>query len=71
MCLKMHYEEIQTQNFQNIHFFHKLLSDENKVPRILSSDGKLAGSATYKQSKTVWSCVDLQGQFVTKNEEFV
>ena len=69
-------EEIQTQNF-NIYIinevmeqalFHiwmnKLFSEENKVPRTLFEGRKVAGSATYKQNKTVWSCVILWGQIV-------
>ena len=32
---------------------HKLVSEENKVPRTLLEARKVAGSATYKQSKTV------------------
>ena len=35
---------------------NKLLSEENKVPRKQFGAGKVAGSATYKQSKTVYNC---------------
>ena len=42
---------------RNILFFHKrinkLFSEENKVPRTLCEARKVAGSAKYKQSKTV------------------
>ena len=36
---------------------NKLLSEENKVPRTLFEAWNVAGSATYKQSKTIWNCV--------------
>ena len=42
---------------------NKLL-EENKVPRTLFEARKVAGSATCKQSKTIWKCGVLQGQFV-------
>ena len=41
---------------------NKLFSVENKFPRTLFETRKVAGSATYKQSKTVWNCVVLEGQ---------
>ena len=48
--------------------FHKwmkvLFSEENKVPRTLFEDRRIVGSATYEQSKTIWNCVVLYGQFV-------
>ena len=40
-------------------WMNKLFSEENKVPRILFEARKVAGSATYKQSETVWNCVVL------------
>ena len=39
------------------HWKNKLLSEEIKVPRTLPEARKVAGSATFKQSKTVWNCV--------------
>ena len=43
-----------------IFFFHnwmnKLFLEENKVTRTLFVARKVAGTATYKQSKTVWHC---------------
>ena len=43
---------IQTQNIYLIHkWVNKLFSEENKVPRTLYEARKVAGSATYKQSK--------------------
>ena len=52
-----------TNNF--IHnWMKKRFSDENKVLRTLFEAGKVAGSATYKQSQTVWTVFVLQGQFV-------
>ena len=51
---------------RNIYLFHncinKLLSEENKVPRALFEDRKVAGSATYKQSTTVLNCCFPQEQ---------
>ena len=58
--------EVKTQNFDiyNINdviiqtFFHswinKSVSEENMVPRALFEAREVTGSATYKQSKTVW-----------------
>ena len=37
---------------------------ENKAPGKMFDSREVAGSATYKQSKTVRNCVVLQGQFV-------
>ena len=45
---------IQTHNWND-----KLFSEENKVLRTLSEAREMAGSAKYKQSKTVWNCVVL------------
>ena len=64
------YEEIQTQSFNNYNTNWDMLTlpllikqadlrEKNKVPRTLIEAGKVAGSATYKQSKTVWHCVVL------------
>ena len=61
-------EALQTQSFDvdNVNYvimhtlFHdwinKPFSEENKHPRRLFEAREVAGSATYKQSKTVWSC---------------
>ena len=73
MFQKSHYivEETESQNFNshNINdanselfiFFHswltKLFSEESKVQN--TEARKVAGSAIYKQSKTVWNCVVL------------
>ena len=50
---------------RNIYSFHKLinklLSEEYKVPRTLFEAGKVAGSATYKQNKTVFNCAIIWG----------
>ena len=44
---------------------NKLFSVENKVNRTLFEAGKVAGSATYIQSKTPWNCgVSLFIQFI-------
>ena len=40
-------------------WINQLFSEENKVPRTLFEAKKVAGSATYEQSKTVWNSVDL------------
>ena len=43
---------IQTQKFLPFHnWINKLFSAENKVPRTLFKVRKVAGSATYEQSK--------------------
>ena len=43
-------------------FFHnrikKLFSEENQVPRTLFEARKVAGPAKYKQSETLWDCVE-------------
>ena len=73
----MVYLFVQTQNFDiyNIHEViiqtqkNKLFSLDNKVPRTLFEARKLAGYATFKQSKTVWNCVILWGQFVSDESE--
>ena len=72
--LKKHYVslggEIQTQHFYiyNINEvivqtrltqINKLFSEENKSPTTPFEARKMAGSATYRQSKTVWICVVL------------
>ena len=49
--------EIYTYDFN--HWINKLLSEKNKVLRALFEARKVAGSATYKQSETVWNCVAL------------
>ena len=70
-------EEIKTQNI-NIYSitevnkcvtFHNWINnmflEENKVPRTLFEERKVAESATYKQTyKTVWNCVCLFGHLV-------
>ena len=45
-------------------WINKLLSEEDKVPGTLFEARRVAGSATHKQSKTVWNSVVHQGQFV-------
>ena len=45
------------------YWIDKLFSEENKIHRSLFEAGNVAGSATYKQSKTVWNCVVLWAQF--------
>ena len=58
-----------------IYFLHtwinKLFSEENDDRRTLFAARKVAGSATCKQSKTVWNFVVLSGQFVEDKEMFV
>ena len=43
---------------------NKLFSDENKIHRTLLEAEKVAGSATYKQSKTIWNFVVFSSSFV-------
>lgn len=43
---------------------NKLFSEESEVPRTLFEVEKVAGSSTYKQSRKVWNCVVLWGEFV-------
>ena len=53
---------INGNKISNIYFYYwidKLFLEENKVPRKLFDARKVAGSATYKQSKTLWNCVIL------------
>ena len=49
--------------YKKYYFLHnsikKLLSEENKVPRMQYEARKVAGSTTYKQSNTVWNYVVL------------
>ena len=46
-------------------WINRLLSEENNFPGTLFVAGKVAGSATYKQSKTIRTCVVvLSAQFV-------
>ena len=52
-------------------WINKLFSEEYQVPRTLFEAGKVTGSATYKQSKTVWNCVVLKCQFVYSVSLFV
>ena len=67
---KVHHVEFQYRQYQwgnntNSDLFifpnwtNKLFSEENKVSRTLFEARKVAGSATYKQSKTELNCVVL------------
>ena len=47
--------------------FFKLYSEDNKIPRTLSEAGKMAGPATYKQSKTIGNCF----QFIQLEDFFL
>ena len=50
------------QTLTQLFFFYdwnKLFSEENQVPETLFEVRKVAGSATYKQSTTLWNCVVL------------
>ena len=50
-------------------WINKLFSEENEVPRTLLEARKVAGSATYKQSETVWRCVCVFSWFGHENVE--
>ena len=45
---------LYAQSYFLYKWINKLLSEEYKVPRTLFEARQVAGSATYKQSKTVW-----------------
>ena len=50
--------------FNIFSILNKLFSELSEVPRTMFVARKVAGSATCKQSKTIWSCVVLYGHFV-------
>ena len=67
--LKGHYVILENCIIHNdtdseICFIFVTFSDENNVSRTLLEARKVAGSATCKQSKTVWNCFVLLDQFV-------
>ena len=45
-----------------LYWSNELFSEENEAP--LFEARKVAGSATYKQSKTVWNCFVVKAQYV-------
>ena len=63
MLMRLLHKVRNTYSFHN--WINKLFLEENKVPRTLFEARKVTGSATCKQSKTVWNCVFLQEIIIT------